>query len=228
MEDVDDSPEVLKRLWRLLVLHGEHEVKEVLVIHLSFVGLVLFKDSVDEDVGEARRVSRKLLFLQHTVAVLIEAQIVVVNAKGRLHTEPVAKCLFKTHLLRLELVQLSQNWAGKHVFDHDFASSLRVQVEEELPDSGDNIERIEGLLELLKLRECWHQLEDVVFEILLSQVAVATGIIQADLDPRLEEVHLPDDVMEKWCDLDSAVFIALKFQEGACSEKLLAFLRQLG
>ncbi len=84
VEHIQDSPEVLERLGGSLVLHGQNEIKEVLVVHFAFVGLILFKHSIDEDVREARAVPRQLFFLEHAVLVLIKSQIGIVHSQTAL------------------------------------------------------------------------------------------------------------------------------------------------
>lgn len=54
VEHIEDSPEVLQALGTLLVLHSQHEVKEVFVIHFSFVGLILFKNTINKNVRKSR------------------------------------------------------------------------------------------------------------------------------------------------------------------------------
>ena len=81
MVDVEHAPEVLKGLGRLLVLHGEHEVQERLVVHFALEGLVLFKYAVDEDLGQAFRVVGELVLLEHSVFVLVKLQVLVVDSQ---------------------------------------------------------------------------------------------------------------------------------------------------
>lgn len=72
MKDVENAPEVVKRLRRLFVLHGEHEIEERLVVHLAFERLQLLKDAIDEDCGETWRVACQLSLVEHAILVLIK------------------------------------------------------------------------------------------------------------------------------------------------------------
>jgi hypothetical protein len=76
------------------------------------------------------------------------------------------------------------------------------------------------------LRECWHQLEDVIFEVFLFEVSVARAVVERYLNSGLEQVYLADNVVEEGHDFDAAEFIALKFEEGATGEELTAFGRE--
>ena len=53
---VQNSPEVLKGLGGFLVFHCQNKIKESLVIHFTFEGLVFFKDPINENPGQTRRV----------------------------------------------------------------------------------------------------------------------------------------------------------------------------
>jgi len=67
--DIQHTPEVLERLGRLFVFHGQHEVKERFVVHFSFKRLKLFENTVDEDLGQTRRIPCELGLLEHAVLV---------------------------------------------------------------------------------------------------------------------------------------------------------------
>lgn len=133
VKNIKHSPEVLDGLRRLLVFHCEHEVKECFVVHFALKGLELLKDAIDENLCEARCIPRQLRFLQHAVFVRVQLQVLIVDAKGAVHTEPVRNLILGGHLLLAQLIQFSQNRARHHVLDLDFACAFGVQEEEELP-----------------------------------------------------------------------------------------------
>lgn len=88
MVDVEDAPEVLQRLRRLLVFHGQHELEEPAVVHFAFECLVFFVDAVDEDVGEAPRVLGELGLFEGAVAVGVELDVLFVDGHGILRRKP--------------------------------------------------------------------------------------------------------------------------------------------
>ena len=108
----------------------------------------------------------------------------------------------------------------------NFAGALRIKEEKELPDARDHIEGVEWLCQLLKLWEGGHELKDVVLKVFLFEVAIATRVVQWNLDARLEQINLTHDVVEERYDLDSAELITLKLQEGRRGEELAAFWGQ--
>jgi len=130
-------------------------------------------------------------------------------------------------LLLAELVQFCEDRTRHHVFNLDLACALGVQEEKELSHRRDHVERIERLCQVLQLGEGWHELEDVVFQVLFLQVAVAIGVVKTDLDARLEQVYLSHDVVEEGNNLNAAALVPFKFQEGRRSEELPALCGQL-
>ena len=107
VEYVQDAPEVMQRLWRLLVLHGKHEVKESLVVHLALESLQLFEDAIDEDSCETWRVARQLCFVKHTIFVLIKLQVLIIHSQRGLHREPILQSVLNRHGWLAQLVKLS-------------------------------------------------------------------------------------------------------------------------
>lgn len=135
------------------------------------------------------------------------------------------KGVFNRHAGLAELVEFSQDWARKHVLDLNLASTFRVKEKEELSDGGDDIEWIKRLSKLFELRERWHELEDVILQVLLFQVAVATRVVKRDLDACLEQVDFPDDVVEEGDDFDATKLVTFKLQESARAKELAALRR---
>jgi hypothetical protein len=52
-------------------------------------------------------------------------------------------------------------------------------------------------------------------------------VVQRDLNPSLEQVNFPDNIVEERHDFNSAELITFKFQKSACCEELSALWRQL-
>lgn len=53
---------------------------------------------------------------------------------------------------------------------------------------------------------------------------IPNRIVERDLNPRLEQVHLAHDGVEESHDVDSAVLISVELQEGRSAEKVPALL----
>ena len=71
VEDIENAPEVVQRLWRLFVLHGKHEVEERLVVHLALECLQLLEDAIDENCRQTRGIPRQLSLVKHTIFIYI-------------------------------------------------------------------------------------------------------------------------------------------------------------
>jgi len=80
---------------------------------------------------------------------LVKLEVLIVDPKGRLHTEPVLKSIFNRHTWLSQFVQLRQDWTGKHVLYLDFAGALGVKEEKEFANRCDDIEGVEWLCQLL-------------------------------------------------------------------------------
>lgn len=61
--------------------------------------------------------------------------------------------------------------------------------------------------------ESGNQLSNVLFQIILSQVAISISIIQTDMNSGLEEIVFPDNGVEKWLHVDTAILISIELQE---------------
>ena len=81
MEHVQDAPEVVQRLRRLLVFHGQNEVKEGLVVHLTFERLQLLEHSINENVCQSWTIPGQFCFVEHAIFVLIKFQVLVVDSQ---------------------------------------------------------------------------------------------------------------------------------------------------
>ena len=81
VEHVQDAPEVVQRLRRLLVFHGQNEVKEGLVVHLTFERLQLLEHSINENVCQSRTIPGQFCFVEHAIFVLIQLQVLVVDSQ---------------------------------------------------------------------------------------------------------------------------------------------------
>lgn len=150
----------------------------------------------------------------------------VIDTERRLDGKPVAKSILHVELLLSKFVKLSQDGRSKHVFDLNFAGSFGIKEEKEFPDSCNNVKGIEGVLEVVQLREGGHQFKNVVFKILLFKVAVTAAVVQRYLNPCLKQINFPDDIVEKRDYFDSAVLVSLELEEGAGGEELAALWRQ--
>mmetsp|Transcript_89588 Transcript_89588/g.191977 ORF Transcript_89588/g.191977 Transcript_89588/m.191977 type:complete len:246 (-) Transcript_89588:455-1192(-) len=226
--DVNELPEILDGLLCVLVVHCENEVKERLVVHLALtslsipVGLIFLEDSVDEDVREhAAAEAAELVLAQHPVLVNVELQVGPIDLESRLHAEPIGLSLRGPQgLLLSQLIQLKQDLRREEVADLDPASALHVEEEEELPDSREDIEGVELLLERVELRQRGDKLENEVLHILLSEVAATHSIVVAQLHPRLLDAHLADHKGEEGHDGDATVLVPREFQKGGGAEEL--------
>mmetsp|Transcript_64087 Transcript_64087/g.166534 ORF Transcript_64087/g.166534 Transcript_64087/m.166534 type:complete len:213 (+) Transcript_64087:127-765(+) len=115
--DVNQFPEILNGLSRILVLHCKNEIEERLVVHLTFpslsipVGLVLLENSVYEYISQhAATIMAQLVLAEHSVLVHVKLEVGTVDLKRRLHAEPIGLSLRCTERLLLpQLVQLNDN-----------------------------------------------------------------------------------------------------------------------
>ena len=97
----------------------------------------------------------------------------------------------------------------------NFSSTFWIKEEEKLAHTCYYIEWVERLCELFKLRECGHQFEDVVFQVLFFEITVARRVIKRNLYASLEEINFSYNVMEEGYNLDSTELISFKFEECA-------------
>lgn len=72
------------------------------------------------------------------------------------------------------------------------------------------------------MRESGNQLENVVLQVLLPQVPIPDRIVKTDLNPSLEQVHLPNDRMEESNDVDSPVLVPIELQKRRRAEEMSA------
>lgn len=63
MINIQNPPEILQGLRRLLILHRKHKLKEAPIVHLPLESLVLLVNSINQDAGEAPRILCKFGFL---------------------------------------------------------------------------------------------------------------------------------------------------------------------
>jgi hypothetical protein len=69
------------------------------------------------------------------------------------------------HVLLSQFIHLCEDRRSHHVLYLDFTSALVIEEKEKFPNTSDDIERVEGLTELLELRKGRHQLKNVILEI---------------------------------------------------------------
>lgn len=210
MVDIQDPPEILESLWRFLVLHGQNELKEALVVQFAVIGLVLLVDSIDDNGGEALGVPGQILFLEGAVLVAVQLVELVVQTLGVGNRKPVLVDVLLVSLLP-QFVELGQNGGSQHVLDVDPPSSLGVQEEGELLDGPHDVLLFEVLLHVLQVGEGGDEFRNVLLQVAFSQVAVSICVIQTYVDPRLEQVVLPHDRMEKGLHIDSPILITIEF-----------------
>jgi hypothetical protein len=91
-----------------------------------------------------------------------------------------------------------------------FPSTFGVQKEEELTDASDHIKGVKLFTQHLQLWEGRHQFKNVVFKILLLEIAIATAVVERDLNARLEQVYLADYIAEEWTNFNATEFVTLK------------------
>ena len=91
--------------------------------------------------------------------------------------EPVGLEVFFAELFVSELDELVEKAAGEDFGYFDFACAQRVQEEEELADGRAHVERVEGSLEELELGQSGDELEDVVLQVGLFEVAEAGAVV---------------------------------------------------
>ena len=72
-------------------------------------------------------------------------------------------------ILVTKLQKVVKKAASEDIQDPDFSGVERVQEEEELSDGRADVERVEGLVEAVKLRQGFDQLGDVVLDVLLAE-----------------------------------------------------------
>jgi hypothetical protein len=132
------------------------------------------------------------------------------------------------HTLLSKFVHLSKDGRSHHIFNLDFACPFWVKEEEKFTYTRNDIERVKGFRELLKLGKGWHQFKYIIFQVLFFQVAEAIRVVQRNLNSCLKQIHLSDDIVEERHDFDAAKLVTFKFKEGAGGEKLAAFWGQLG
>lgn len=210
MVDIQDPPEILESLWRFLVLHGQNELKEALVVQFAVIGLVLLVDSIDDNGGEALGVPGQILFLEGAVLVAVQLVELVVQTLGVGNRKPVLVDVLLLSLLP-QFVEFGQNGGSQHVLDVDPPSSLGVQEEGELLDGPHDVLLFEVLLHVLQVGEGGDEFRNVLLQVAFSQVAVSICVIQTYVDPRLEQVVLPHDRMEKGLHIDSPILITIEF-----------------
>jgi hypothetical protein len=78
------------------------------------------------------------------------------------------------------------------------------------------------------LWEGGHELENIILQILLPEIAIASCIIEGDLDSSLEQIDLPDHIVEEGDDLDAAILVSFELEKSGGGEELLALARQSG
>ena len=208
--DVEYAEEVLESLRLVAVLQREHEVQVGLVVHLAAVRDALLEDALEEDVGErAAAVAAQLLLAQHAVVVLVQVEILAVDAQRRLGAEPVALQVLLAQLLVAQLDELVEVAAGEYLGDLHLARAQRIEEEEELAHRRAHVERVEGALEHLELGQSGYQLEYVVLQVGLLQVAEAGAVVQREADARLMQPELLGHVAQELVDRDAAARVAL-------------------
>lgn len=159
--------------------------------------------------------------------VSIKFQILIIDSQRRLDTEPVLNGVFHVPSFLSQLIKFSQNRTSQHVFDQDLACSLWVKEKEEFSDCCNDVEWIEVVLKILKLRKSWHKFENVILKIFLLEVPIASRVVQGNLNSGLEQVDLPHDVVEERHDFNSPVLVSFELQESRAREELTALWRQV-
>mmetsp|Transcript_106775 Transcript_106775/g.278793 ORF Transcript_106775/g.278793 Transcript_106775/m.278793 type:complete len:232 (+) Transcript_106775:220-915(+) len=185
--DVYQLPKIMDRLTTVLVVHGEHEIKERLVVHLPFasfripIRVVLLEDPLYENVSEhvnTTAVVHELCLTQHSVLIRIQLQVGAVNLQGRLDAEPVGlRLLGAEGSLLPQLVELLNDQRGKQLADVDLACPLGVQEEKEPPDGREHVEGVELLLQRVQLGQSRDEFEYEVFHVFLPQVPEAYIVV---------------------------------------------------
>ena len=94
---------------------------------------------------------------------------VTVNSKGGGRREPVGLLGVFGQILVTKLQKVVKKAASEDIQDPDFSGVERVQEEEELSDGRADVERVEGLVEAVQLRQGFDQLGDVVLDVLLAE-----------------------------------------------------------
>ena len=110
-------------------------------------------------------------------------------------------------LLVSQLNELIEKPGGENLGDLDTAGSQRVEKEEELSHGRAHVERVEGLLERLELRQSGYELEDVVLQVGLFQVAQAGAVVQAQTDACLVQPELLRHVAQERVYRDATVWV---------------------
>ena len=116
---------------------------------------------------------------------------------------------FLGELLIPQLQQVVQEGASEDVLYLYLAGPVRVQEEEELPDRGADVERVEGFLQTVQLWEGFYQLQDVVLQVGLAEESLTSDVVEGETDPGLVKPDLPHDVVEEGHDADPAQPVAL-------------------
>jgi len=106
--------------------------------------------------------------------------------------------------------QLVQEATRQNLRDLHLARPQRVQEEKELPHSCAHVERVERPLEHLQLRQRRNQLENVILQVGLLEVAQAGAIIQRQAYSGLMQPELFRDVAKELVDRHASVCVALE------------------
>ncbi len=163
----------------------------------------------------------KLLLTQHAIMVLIQVQVLTIHPQRRLGTKPIGLQMLFAQLLVPQLNELIEKAARQYLGDLHLAGAQGIEEEEELAHGSAHVERVEGALEHLELRQSRDQLEDVVLQVGLLEVAEAGAVVQREAYARLVQPELFGDVAEELVDGDAAVRVALEQfgENGRCEER---------
>lgn len=165
-------------------------------------------------------ISRQLLFAQHTIMILIQIQILTIDPQGGLSAEPISLQMLLAQLLISQLDQLVKEATGQYFSDLHLTRAQWIQEKEELPHGRAHIKWIKGTLQHLQLRQGGNQLEDIVLQVGLFQVAQASAIVQREADASLMQPELLSHVAKELVYWNAAVCVALeKLGKNNCCEE---------
>ena len=118
------------------------------------------------------------MLLKHSVLVLVKLKVLIVDPETGLDREPVLQGIVHIELLLSEFVKFCKDGRRQHILNLYLASALGVKEEEKFSYCCDHIERVKSFLKTLQLRECWHQLEDIILKVFFFQIAEARRIVE--------------------------------------------------
>lgn len=104
-----------------------------------------------------------------------------------------------------QLDELIEKPRRENLGDLDTTCAQRIEKKEKLSHGRAHVERVEGLLERLELRQRGYELENVVLEIGLFEVAETSAVVQTQTDAGLMQPEFLGHIAEERVDRDATV-----------------------